>query len=93
MEIILELTIIIPAYNEEENLKIVLPDLLDFGNQHNWKIIITNDGSKDHLKAYLDIFYNSDRIKVVHHKLNMGSDESNVVRFSTSRRDIKREES
>ena len=72
MEIKPELTIIIPAYNEEENLKIILPDLLDFVNKHNWKIIITNDGSKDHSKAYLDTFKNSDRLKVVHHKLNKG---------------------
>ena len=46
-----ELTIVIPAYNEEENLKIILPDLIAFVEQCNWKLIITNDGSKDNTKT------------------------------------------
>lgn len=67
-----ELTIIIPAYNEEENLKIILPDLIKYAEQRNWKIIITNDGSKDDTKALLKTFDNSERLTVCHHKLNKG---------------------
>lgn len=72
MELKPELTIVIPAYNEEENLKIILPELIAFVEKRNWKLIITNDGSKDNTKAVLKNFEHSDRLKVVHHKLNKG---------------------
>jgi glycosyltransferase involved in cell wall biosynthesis len=67
-----ELTIIIPAYNEAENLKIILPDLIEFANANQWKIIITNDGSKDDTKKVLSAYESSNCLKVVHHKLNKG---------------------
>lgn len=67
-----ELTIVIPAYNEEENLKIILPDLIAFVEQRNWKLIITNDGSKDNTKTVLKDYEHSVHLKVVHHKLNKG---------------------
>jgi glycosyltransferase involved in cell wall biosynthesis len=67
-----ELTIVIPAYNEEENLKIILPDLIAFVEQRNWKLIITNDGSKDNTKTILKKHEDSTHLKVVQHKLNKG---------------------
>lgn len=67
-----ELSIVIPAYNEEENLKIILPDLIAFVEQRNWKLIITNDGSKDNTKTVLKDYEHSAHLKVVHHKLNKG---------------------
>lgn len=72
MESTPKLTIIIPAYNEAENLQIILPDLLEFVSAQNWKIIITNDGSKDDTKKILAQFEASDCLTVVHHKLNKG---------------------
>jgi glycosyltransferase involved in cell wall biosynthesis len=67
-----ELTIVIPAYNEEENLKIILPDLIAFVEKRNWKLVITNDGSKDNTKSILKNHEHSSQLKVVHHKLNKG---------------------
>jgi glycosyltransferase involved in cell wall biosynthesis len=67
-----ELTIVIPAYNEEENLKIILPELIAFVEQRNWKLIITNDGSKDNTKTVLKDYEHSAHLKVVQHKLNKG---------------------
>lgn len=67
-----ELSIVIPAYNEEENLRIILPDLLAFAEERNWQVVITNDGSRDHTKEVLQGFASSSRLKVVHHKLNKG---------------------
>ena len=67
-----ELTIVIPAYNEEENLKIILPDLIAFVEQRNWKLIITNDGSKDNTKTILKNHEDSTHLNVVQHKLNKG---------------------
>jgi glycosyltransferase involved in cell wall biosynthesis len=72
MDKISELSIVIPAYNEAENLKIILPRLIEFCNQHNWKIIITNDGSRDNTKDVLKSFETTINFKVVHHKLNKG---------------------
>jgi len=67
-----ELSIVIPAYNEAENLKIILPDLIDFVRKHNWQLIITNDGSKDNTKEILESFKQNDELTIVHHKLNKG---------------------
>ena len=67
-----ELSIVIPAYNEAENLKIILPDLIEFVNKHNWQLIITNDGSKDNTKAILESFKHAEGLIIVHHKLNKG---------------------
>jgi glycosyltransferase involved in cell wall biosynthesis len=67
-----QLTVIIPAYNEAENFVIILPRLIDFCNQHNWKIIIVNDGSKDQSKKILAEYPATENFKVIHHKLNKG---------------------
>jgi len=66
------LTIVIPAYNEAENLKIVIPELLELCEQYGWKICITNDGSRDDSRNILNGFESSGRLKTVHHKLNRG---------------------
>lgn len=66
------LTIVVPAYNEAENLKIVVPELLELCAQHNWKLIITNDGSKDDTAKVLTTFEAAEHLKVIHHKLNRG---------------------
>jgi glycosyltransferase involved in cell wall biosynthesis len=67
-----QLTVIIPAYNEAENFVIILPRLIDFCNQRNWKIIIVNDGSKDKSKKILAEYPLTENFKVIHHKLNKG---------------------
>ena len=66
------LTLVIPAYNEAENLKIILPELIQVAEQRNWKLIITNDGSRDNTREVLSGFESSGRLRVVHHKLNKG---------------------
>ena len=72
MGIIYELTIIIPAYNEAENLNTILHPLIELCNQKNWKIIIVNDGSTDNTKEILKSFQALDNFTVIHHKLNKG---------------------
>lgn len=67
-----QLTVIIPAYNEGENLVIIMPKLIDYCKQRNWKIIIVNDGSTDNSKEILGQIPSTDSFKVVHHKLNKG---------------------
>ena len=45
-----ELTIVIPAYNEEQSLKELMPQLLSFCASNNFRLIVVNDGSKDGTK-------------------------------------------
>ena len=67
-----QLTVIIPAYNEGENLVIILPKLIEYCNQKNWKISIVNDGSIDNSKEILAKYADVESFKVIHHKLNRG---------------------
>ncbi|MBT3385102.1 MAG: glycosyltransferase family 2 protein [Prolixibacteraceae bacterium] len=67
-----ELSIIIPSYNEEENLKIVLPPLIDYCGKKEWQIIVVNDGSSDNSKAVLQDLQGPEHFKIVQHKLNRG---------------------
>jgi glycosyltransferase involved in cell wall biosynthesis len=66
------LTVIIPAFNEAENLGIILPPLIGLCRQNNWKIIIVNDGSLDNTREILRTFTLSEHFIVIHHKLNKG---------------------
>jgi glycosyltransferase involved in cell wall biosynthesis len=67
------LTIIIPAYNEENSLRSFLPDVIDFCRLNKFKLIIVNDGSKDNTKNILDGFSDSEGLlKIIHHKVNKG---------------------
>ena len=72
---------IVPAFNEAENLEIVLPPLLELCRLNDWKIIIVNDGSSDNTKGVLASFMpfsvpgdgeGRGLITVIHHKLNKG---------------------
>ncbi len=66
------LTIVMPAYNEAENLVEVLPPLVEFCRQRNWKIILVNDGSTDKTKETVLPFQGDDSFIAIHHKLNKG---------------------
>jgi glycosyltransferase involved in cell wall biosynthesis len=72
MPIIRQLTVIIPAFNEAENLKTILPDLIRLCDEKNWNIIIVNDGSRDNSKEILGSFEGISHLAVIHHKLNKG---------------------
>ena len=67
-----QLTIIVPAFDEEKNLKDFLPPLLSYCRQNNWRIILVNDGSRDQTKAYLKNYEQEPILTVLHHKLNKG---------------------
>jgi glycosyltransferase involved in cell wall biosynthesis len=68
----IQLTVIIPAYNEAENLKVILPPLIDHCRENNWHVILVNDGSKDNTREYLKNYDQESLLKVIHHKLNRG---------------------
>jgi glycosyltransferase involved in cell wall biosynthesis len=67
------LSIVIPCYNEAKSLPVVLPELISFVNARDYRLIITNDGSKDDsLKILQEHFANESRCTVVNHKVNRG---------------------
>lgn len=68
----IDLTVIIPAFNELENLKVILDPMIDHCRENNWRIILVNDGSTDGSKSFLNNYANEPLLTVIHHKLNRG---------------------
>jgi glycosyltransferase involved in cell wall biosynthesis len=66
----IDLTIIIPAYNEEVGLDKMLPDLLDACKELSWKIIVVNDCSTDNTADVLEKY--ASRITILENKFNIG---------------------
>lgn len=67
-----DLTIVIPAYNEEIALDSFLPELMVFCETRGCKLIIVNDGSKDNTREILNKYENYPFLTSIHHKLNRG---------------------
>ena len=70
------LSIVIMAYNEEDNLPVQLKRTRDFleGHGSRWQIVVVNDGSDDRTGAVADEWAAEDpeRIIAVHHPVNRG---------------------
>ncbi len=66
------LTIVIPVFNEEENLSHYIPELIKFCQTRNWKLIFVNDGSTDESGSILNNLAVFENVKILHHKLNHG---------------------
>jgi len=67
-----DLTIVIPAYNEEQALSTFLPELVNFCGKSGCKLIIVNDGSRDGTKELLNQFADPAFFTPIHHKVNRG---------------------
>ncbi len=68
-----DLTLIIPAFNEEDSLPVFLPKVIEFCAQNEAKVIIVNDGSSDKTKDILDESAGKNQLMtVIHHKVNKG---------------------
>lgn len=80
-----EVTILAPAFNEEENLKEFIEHFLSRINK-NWSMLVVNDGSQDGsenvLKHYGDIYQN---FHYINHYKNLGLGKA----FETGFRSIK----
>ncbi len=67
------LSIIIPCYNEAENLPEVLPGIIAFCREHRWSLIVVDDGSTDGSRALLEqMAAQAPSLKVVRNKVNRG---------------------
>lgn len=70
----MKLSIIVPAYNEKDTIKIILKKILDvdLGNIQK-EIIVVDDGSTDGTREILDVIKKeSNPIKVFYHQKNAG---------------------
>jgi len=63
------LTIIIPAYNEEKGISDTLKELVPVAGESNWRIIVINDGSVD---ATADIVNGFSSVCLISHPYNRG---------------------
>ena len=67
-----KLSVIVPAFDEVKSLTQLLPKLIDYCALKQWNLILVNDGSGDGTKELFKQIPPSDKITVVHHKLNRG---------------------
>jgi len=70
----LSLSVVVPAYNERENLAGAVLDVLDaLTNFDDYEVIVVNDGSQDGTAEVADrLAAEHDHVKVVHHPVNRG---------------------
>ncbi len=66
------LSVVIPAYNEEESLPRYLPEVLAFVEANDMQLIVVNDGSSDKTTEILAGFNDNRFLSVVSHKKNRG---------------------
>jgi len=67
------LTIVVPCYNEAENIPVFFPMLLRFAAERGFKVIAVDDGSSDKTRSLLNGFAENDpRLQVLFHKRNRG---------------------
>lgn len=68
-----QLTILIPAYNEEDALPRVMPEILTWASAHDARVLVVNDASRDRTGEILARFAaENDRLSVITHKVNRG---------------------
>ena len=67
------LSVVVPCYNEAENIPVVFPPLLEFAKERGWRVIAVDDGSRDETRALLlKMKEGAPHLDVVCHKLNRG---------------------
>ncbi len=67
-----ELSIIIPAYNEAENLGHFLPEWAQYASRSGYQLIIINDGSSDGTAAVLEKYRSNRSLRIIDHKVRRG---------------------
>jgi glycosyltransferase involved in cell wall biosynthesis len=65
-------TLVVPVYNESASLPRLMPELVDYCERTNRKLIMVNDGSTDTTKELLLAYEKHDLVTILHHKVNRG---------------------
>lgn len=80
-----KVSILIPAYNEEESLPLLYPELIKVIDKHpeyEWEILFVNDGSKDKtLDVLKELRYKDNRICYVDLSRNFGKENAMLAGF------------
>jgi glycosyltransferase involved in cell wall biosynthesis len=66
-----ELSVLVPAFNEVDSLKVIIPELIAVTKKNNWQLIIIDDGSTDGTSDYLKNNYR-DQLLLLRHDSNKG---------------------
>lgn len=66
------LTIVVPVYNEDENLPDFAPHAIEYCRARGWEIIFVDDGSHDKTGQIINELASPPEVRVVHHKVNRG---------------------
>ena len=83
--------ILIPAYNEEKNIEIVIKKCLSWlkNQTKDFGILIVDDGSTDNTGKILDSLAEKDKhLKVIHNRKNLGNGETLKIAYENSTKDI-----
>lgn len=67
-----DLSIVMPAYNEAVSLSAILPGILEFCQAHDIELIVVNDGSRDNTAQVLEAHRAHPRLQIASHKVNRG---------------------
>lgn len=70
--------ILLPAYNEEHSLELLLPKIRDTMSEmsEDYLIIVCNDGSGDNTQKQINRFQSEMPIETIYHKINRGLGET-----------------
>jgi glycosyltransferase involved in cell wall biosynthesis len=66
------LTIVMPAYNEQDSLERILPEWIEECQKNDWDLLIVNDGSSDNTQSILDGYKKTKSLRTLSHKVNRG---------------------
>src|SRR4051812_1975590 len=83
------MSVILPAYNEEENISRCLLEVIQVLKRlqlESWEIIVINDGSSDRTGEIVASFQQQDeRIQLVNHPYNKGYGEALLSGISVAK--------
>lgn len=83
-----ELSVFLPAYNEEKNIKNTAENVVGAASKiaDKWELIIVNDGSKDNTRKIAEMLSDKNkRIRVISHETNRGYGASLQTGFYNSK--------
>jgi glycosyltransferase involved in cell wall biosynthesis len=85
------ISIVFPAYNEEENIETAINQAVDFIGDvfAGYEVIVVNDGSRDRTGEIIErISQENPRVKVVHHEVNKGYGRALTSGFEAAGMDL-----
>ena len=84
------LSLVIPAYNEEETIKEVVNEAFReiSKNFKNFEIVLVNDGSTDNTGKIINFLARKKGIRAIHHKQNKGFSGAMETSFRSAKNDL-----